>query len=98
MRKIVLLFFLITASFAVPQTSGGVTVVTDPAQITSKQKFDIQPFTIEKLYMTHTIGDSSWSPDDKQVAFVTNISGRNNIWIVSVQSGWAHPHSANNSS
>ena len=63
-------------------------VITDPAQITSKQKFDIQPFTIEKLYMTHNIGDSSWSPDDKQVAFVTNISGRNNIWVVSSQSGW----------
>ena len=63
-------------------------VITDPAQIISKQKFDIQPFTIEKLYMTHNIGDSSWSPDDKQVAFVTNISGRNNIWLVSAQSGW----------
>ena len=63
-------------------------VVTDPIQITSKQKFDIQPFTIEKLYMTRTIGDSSWSPDDKQIAFVTNISGRNNIWLVPSQSGW----------
>src|SRR5215472_16055205 len=62
--------------------------ITDPAQITSKQKFDIQPLTIEKLYMTHTVGDSSWSPDDKQIAFVTNISGRNNIWLVSSQSGW----------
>ena len=64
------------------------TVITDPAQITSKQKLDIQPFTVEKLYMTRSVGDSSWSPDDKQVAFVTNISGRNNIWLVSSQSGW----------
>ena len=63
-------------------------VITDPAQITAKQKFDIQPFTVEKLYMTHNIGDRSWSPDDKQVAFVTNISGRNNIWVVSAESGW----------
>ncbi|HKD83046.1 MAG TPA: S9 family peptidase [Candidatus Angelobacter sp.] len=62
--------------------------ITDPAQITSKQKFNIQPFTIEKLYMTRNVGDSSWSPDDKQVAFVTNISGRSNIWVVSSQSGW----------
>ena len=38
--------------------------------------------------MTRAIGDSSWSPDDKQIAFVTNISGRNNIWLVSSQSGW----------
>ncbi len=63
-------------------------VITDPAQIIAKDKFDIQPFTIDKLYMTRTVGDSSWSPDDKQVAFVTNISGRNNIWVVSSQSGW----------
>ena len=34
------------------------------------------------------MGDSSWSPDDKQVAFVTNITGRNNIWLVPSQSGW----------
>jgi len=63
-------------------------VITDPAQIVAKDKFDIQPFTIDKLYMTRTVGDSTWSPDDKQVAFVTNISGRNNIWVVSAQSGW----------
>src|SRR5262249_7648610 len=62
--------------------------VTDPAQITSKQKFDIQPLTVEKLYMTRAVGDSSWSPDDKQVAFVSNISGRNNIWVVPSQGGW----------
>ncbi len=35
-----------------------------------------------------SLGDSSWSPDDKQVAFVTNISGRYNIWLVPSQSGW----------
>ncbi|HEV7550133.1 MAG TPA: prolyl oligopeptidase family serine peptidase, partial [Candidatus Angelobacter sp.] len=87
MRKIVLLLFLITASFAVAQNSG-LTVITDPAQITSKQKFDVQPLTVEKLYMTRTVGDSSWSPDDKQIAFVTNISGRRNIWVVPSQGGW----------
>jgi len=63
-------------------------VITDPSQITSKQKFDIQPLTIEKLYMTRNIGESSWSPDDKQIAFITNISGRQNIWIISSQGGW----------
>ncbi|HYX54423.1 MAG TPA: hypothetical protein VE783_13280, partial [Candidatus Limnocylindrales bacterium] len=62
--------------------------ITDPAQITSRQNPLVQPFTIEKLYMTHAIGDSTWSPDDKQIAFVSNISGRHNIWVVSSQSGW----------
>ncbi|HEY2498274.1 MAG TPA: S9 family peptidase [Candidatus Angelobacter sp.] len=63
-------------------------VITDPDQITSKQKFDIQPFTIEKLFMTRAIAYSSWSPDDKQVAFVTNITGRYNIWLAPSQGGW----------
>ncbi len=63
-------------------------VITDPAQIASKQKFDIQPLTIDKLYMTRAIAYASWSPDDKQIAFVTTISGRYNIWLVPSQSGW----------
>jgi dipeptidyl aminopeptidase/acylaminoacyl peptidase len=62
--------------------------ITDPNQITSKDKFDVQPFTIDKLYMTRAVGDSAWSPDNKQVAFITNISGRNNLWVVSSESGW----------
>jgi len=62
--------------------------ITDPNQITSKDKFDVQPFSVDKLYMTRAIGDSAWSPDAKQVAFITNISGRNNLWLVSSESGW----------
>jgi dipeptidyl aminopeptidase/acylaminoacyl peptidase len=79
---------LFTAMATVAQMTGTPAVVTDPARITSKEKFDVQPLTVEKLYMTHTIGDSSWSPDGKQVAFISNISGRNNIWVVSAESGW----------
>ena len=79
---------LVFAWLAATQLIAQPAAITDPTQITSKQKFDIQPFTVEKLYMTHSIGDSSWSPDDKHIAFVTNITGRNNIWLVSSQSGW----------
>ncbi len=62
--------------------------ITDPAQIISKQKWDVQAFTIDKLYMTRAVGDSAWSPDGRQIAFITNISGRNNLWTVSAESGW----------
>jgi dipeptidyl aminopeptidase/acylaminoacyl peptidase len=81
---------LIAASQASAQTpaSSVLAVITDPAQIISKQKFDIQPLTIDKLYMTRAIAYASWSPDDKQIAFVTTISGRYNIWLVPSQSGW----------
>lgn len=83
-----LAFVFITAIVVFSQAAPTPNVITNPTQITTKQKFDIQPLTVEKLYMTRNVGDSSWSPDDKQVAFVTNLSGRNNIWLVSSQSGW----------
>jgi dipeptidyl aminopeptidase/acylaminoacyl peptidase len=48
----------------------------------------MQNFSIEKLYMTRAIGGTTWSPDAKQIAFVSNISGRNNIWLVPSSGGW----------
>ncbi len=88
---------MITAAFAVgtlaqSRPAGGpaapANAISDPAQITSKQKFDVQPFTIEKLYRTLEIGDSAWSPDNRQIAFISNISGRSNLWIVPAEGGW----------
>ena len=90
--RIIALFILalITASRAIAQTPAptSATVITDPAQIISKEKFDVQPLSMEKLFMSHSIGDSVWSPDGKQVAFTSNMSGRRNIWLVPAQSGW----------
>ncbi len=62
--------------------------ITDPTKLESKNVADMQTFSIEKLYMTRTTGESTWSPDGKQIAFVSNISGRNNIWLVPATSGW----------
>ncbi|HWC20525.1 MAG TPA: DPP IV N-terminal domain-containing protein, partial [Terriglobales bacterium] len=74
-------------SFASPQVYPQ--AITDPKQITSKVlKREVQPLSIEKLYMTRIVGGTSWSPDGKQVAFITNISGRNNIWLVPADGGW----------
>ncbi len=62
--------------------------ITDPSKLESKTVADMQSFSIEKLYMTRQMGDSTWSPDGKQVAFITNISGRNNLWLVPATGGW----------
>jgi len=62
--------------------------ITDPTQIKAKERWHVQPLTIDKLYMTRAIGDSAWSPDGKQIAFISNISGRNNLWVVPVEGGW----------
>jgi dipeptidyl aminopeptidase/acylaminoacyl peptidase len=79
------LFLLSAAAFA--QTTAP-TAVTDPTKLKSQTVVDMQNFAIDKLYTTRNIGGSTWSPDGKQVAFITNISGRNNIWIVPANGGW----------
>ena len=62
--------------------------ITDPTKLESKNVENMQNFSIQKLYMTRQIGDSTWSPDGKQVAFISNISGRNNLWLVPATGGW----------
>ncbi len=83
------LFILLTLlgplAFAQPSAPA---FITDPAQIKSKDKFDVMPMSVDRLYMTRNTGDSTWSPDGKQIAFVTNISSRNNIWLVPADGGW----------
>ena len=62
--------------------------ITDPARLESKTVADMQAFSIEKLYMTRLVGGTTWSPDGKQIAFISNLSGRNNLWLVPATGGW----------
>jgi dipeptidyl aminopeptidase/acylaminoacyl peptidase len=64
--------------------------ITDPKQIASKPNAQVEPrsLTIEKLYMTRQIGRPTWSPDGKSIAFISNMSGRNNIWVVPSDGGF----------
>ena len=63
--------------------------VTDPKQIASKPNAQVEKYlTIEKLYMTRQVGGPTWSPDGKTVAFISNLSGRNNLWLVPAEGGW----------
>jgi len=63
--------------------------VTDPKQIASKPNPTVEKsLSIEKLYMTRQVGLSDWSPDGKTIVFVSNISGRNNFWLVPAEGGW----------
>jgi dipeptidyl aminopeptidase/acylaminoacyl peptidase len=62
--------------------------LTDATKLQSKTIDNMQAFTVEKLYMTRVVGGSTWSPDGKQIAFVSNISGRNNIWFAPSTGGW----------
>ena len=62
--------------------------LTDPTKLQSRTVADMSAFSIEKLYMTRLVGGTTWSPDGKQIAFISNLSGRNNLWLVPAAGGW----------
>jgi dipeptidyl aminopeptidase/acylaminoacyl peptidase len=81
----VVLMSVLTASQTLPAPQA----ITDPKQINSKPDARVEKsLSIEKLYMTRQVGGSTWSPDGKTVAFVSNLSGRNNLWLVPSEGGW----------
>src|SRR6266853_2750451 len=80
----------VVQSTASAQTLPAPQAVTDPKQIKSTPNalVETKSLTIEKLYMTRQVGRPTWSPDGKSIAFISNMSGRNNIWMVSSEGGW----------
>ncbi|HMB84400.1 MAG TPA: hypothetical protein VKI40_10175, partial [Terriglobales bacterium] len=81
----VVLMSVLTESQSLPAPQA----ITDPKQINSKPDARVEKsLSIEKLYMTRQVGGSTWSPDGKTVAFVSNLSGRNNLWLVPSEGGW----------
>jgi dipeptidyl aminopeptidase/acylaminoacyl peptidase len=71
------------------QTLPAPQAITDPKQISSKPNAQVEKnLSIEKLYMTRAIGGTAWSQDGKTIAFISNISGRNNLWLVPAEGGW----------
>src|SRR2546428_4537376 len=90
MRTLLLFAIVITMStIALTQTLLAPQAVTNPKQISSKSKTQVEKnLSIEKLYMTRAIGATAWSPDGKTIAFISNISSRNNLWLVPAEGGW----------
>jgi len=86
----IFLFMGIFAAELSAQTLLAPKVITDPTQIASKPNAQVEPrsLTIEKLYMTRQIGLSTWAPDGKSIAFISNMSGRNNLWVVPAEGGF----------
>ncbi|HEY6767787.1 MAG TPA: hypothetical protein VI386_23790, partial [Candidatus Sulfotelmatobacter sp.] len=87
---IVMVMTTVAAETAAVQNIPAPQAVTDPQQIASKPNAQVEPrsLTIEKLYMTRQVGRPTWSPDDRSIAFISNMSGRNNLWLVPADGGW----------
>jgi len=90
MRVLSLFVMVVLMSVAAAsQTLPAPQAITDPKQIASKPDAPVEKtLSVEKLYMTRQIGGSTWSPDGKTVAFISNLSGRNNLWLVPAEGGW----------
>ena len=92
--RTLILFAIVTSmsTLASAQTLPVPQMITDPKQIMSKPNAQVeqnqQSLSVERLYMTRSVGATAWSPDGKTIAFISNISGRNNIWLVSAEGGW----------
>ena len=90
MRTLISFVIVIAMStLALAQTLPAPQSITDPKQIASKPNAQVEKnLSIEKLYMTRAIGGTAWSPEGKTIAFISNISGRNNLWLVPAEGGW----------
>lgn len=60
----------------------------DPKSITSPVNPSARPVPVEDLFYSRRVSFPAWSPDGKQVVFVTNFTGRNNLWKVEASGGW----------
>lgn len=83
-----LIAFILLASICSAQTLVPPKAETDPQNVIAKMNANLTVYSLQQFFLTRRIGGSSWSPDGKQVVVVSNLSGRNNLWLLPSQGGW----------
>lgn len=61
---------------------------TDPHSITSPSSPEARPVPVDDLYYSRRIFTPAWSADGSQLVFVTNFTGRFNLWKMNSNGGW----------
>jgi Tol biopolymer transport system component len=61
---------------------------TDPKSLSSPSSQSARAVPIEDLFYSRRVSSPSWAPDEKRIAFTTNLTGRANLWMVSSEGGW----------
>ncbi|HEV2718653.1 MAG TPA: S9 family peptidase, partial [Thermoanaerobaculia bacterium] len=85
--RILLLGLSLSFVFAVARSPEERTV-TDPATVVSQKNANARPIPIEDLFYSKGLSNAAWSPDGSEIVFVTNLTGRYNLWKVSSAGGW----------
>jgi dipeptidyl aminopeptidase/acylaminoacyl peptidase len=88
MRSKLTALFLLAASVSSAQMLTPPKAETDPQNVIAKMNSNLSNYSLEKFFLSRRIGGSSWSPDGKRVVVVTNLSGRDNLWLVPSDGGW----------
>jgi dipeptidyl aminopeptidase/acylaminoacyl peptidase len=61
---------------------------TDPKSVHAKSNIVAQHVEVEDLFGTRIIDTAALSPDGKEIALATNLSGRTNLWTTSSNGSW----------
>jgi len=83
LRAACLLLFAVSWVSAVASGPGD-RVPTDPKSITSAPHAGATPVNVADLLQTTRIGGATLSPDGNHIAYISNASGRLNLWIMNI--------------
>ncbi|HEY3929820.1 MAG TPA: S9 family peptidase [Candidatus Koribacter sp.] len=56
---------------------------TDPHSLTSSANPSARPVPVDDLFYSRSSGGGAWSPDGKEIAFSTDMTGNDNVWKMS---------------
>jgi dipeptidyl aminopeptidase/acylaminoacyl peptidase len=89
-RQLLSLFVICCGLFTALAASTGPDdrALTDPKSVVSTSNSGARPAPIDDLYYTKSVFAPAWSPDGKQIVFVSDLAGRTNLWKVNASGGW----------